>query len=235
MSRHALSGTLSPPDGALHPSGNLPRPGRTRQFLALCLLTAVSLQPAFSQTGTEVKEAERQGLELERTIAEFMYSRFEPSDLRYKKVYQTGREIYSLEIYQGMYADIYHNFGFTAEIRRYAKKGHATLTQESTQLLLVPVGIGVRYVLNIDHFVPWIEVGADYVSYTETSDLRSTSGSTLGYHLQAGFYLETPGLESLKIKISIRHSKAPTEENGIRIDLGGVEYGIGLALGINLF
>lgn len=219
----------------LERSRNLALLGRAGHSLALCLMIAVLHQTAFAQTGAAPEETKPQQLELEQTIVELAYGRHELSDPRYKKVYQAGREIYSLEAYQGLYSDIYHNFGFTVGIRRFVKKGQATLTLESTQLLLVPGGLGFRYVLNLNHFVPWIEVGADYVYYRETSDLRSTSGSTLGYHLQAGFYLEIPGLELLKLKIYARHSRASAEENGISVNLGGLEYGIGLALGINLF
>jgi len=166
---------------------------------------------------------------------EFSYGRYEIGDPRYKSVYETGREIYGIELYQHLVSLSAHSFGLTAGIRRFVKKGKSTLMAEGTQLTLTPLNFGLRYVLRAKAFVPWMELGLGRVRYEEISELRSTEGSAFALHLQAGCFFEMPGWKPLKLKIYVRHTQATAREASIEVGLGGWEYGIGIALGFDLF
>ena len=83
--------------------------------------------------------------------------------------------------------------------------------------------------------IPFAEVGWDYFPYREESPVYTTSGSALGFHLQAGVFIPLKVLKSLKVKLYLRYSRVKTEENDLEVNLGGIEYGMGLVYGLNLF
>lgn len=172
---------------------------------------------------------------LKKLMLELSYGRYKISDARYEEVYQKGREIYTSEIVRLLFTQNHHHFGLAAGIKSFTKKGHATVTQEPSKLTLIPIFLGLRYLLKVYNFIPWIEIGADYYLYKEKSDIKATSGSTFGYHVQGGFYLQIPKIDFIKLKIYAKHTKAKTKENNIEIDLGGFEYSLGLAFCFNLF
>jgi len=172
---------------------------------------------------------------LKKLMLELSYGRYKISDARYEEVYQKGREIYTSEIVRILFTQNHHHFGLAAGIKSFTKKGHATVTQETSKLTIIPIFLGLRYLLKVYNFIPWIEIGADYYLYKEKSDIKTTSGSTFGYHVQGGLYLQIPRMKFLKLKIYAKHTKAKTKENNIEVDLGGFEYSLGLAFCFNLF
>lgn len=172
---------------------------------------------------------------LENTIVGFSYGRYELSDPRYKRIYETGREIYSLEGFRLLRSRNRHHFGLAAGIKRFNKRGHSTITHEDTLLTLSPIYLGIRYLLKVNNLIPWVELGLDRYTYTESADIKTTKGSAIGYHIQGGFYLEIPKFEFIKLTIYAKHTHAMAKEEKIEVNLGGFEYSIGLAFGFNLF
>jgi len=172
---------------------------------------------------------------LEKNHIEFGYGHYDIGDIRYKKVYSRGREVFSLELSRLVLTNKHHHIGMSIGIRSFTAKGYATFTGESSSLSINPLTLGFRYFLSLNSFIPWLEIGMDYYSYREKSEIYTTNGSVFGYHLQGGLYIRIPYIKNLKAKISIKHTKALTEKNNIKVNLGGFEYSLGLAFGFNLF
>ena len=172
---------------------------------------------------------------LEKTMIELGYGRYEISDPRYKEVYRAGREIYTLEVLQLLKALNHHHLGLSLGVKHFTKKGNTSVTQENTQLTLIPVSLGARYLLKIKQFLPWIELGMDYYNYKESAATRATEGWAFGYHVAGGCYIEMPKVKFIKLKIFAKHTKAMAKEDEIQVNLGGFEYSIGLAFGFNLY
>ena len=83
----------------------------------------------------------------ETTFVEFFYGRYTIKDERYKKVYEEGREIYSLGLVHILRESKPHFLGLAAGIKTYTKKGQSTLTKENTELSIHPLYLGFRYLL----------------------------------------------------------------------------------------
>lgn len=183
----------------------------------------------------EKEEKKKERAILENTFIELGYGRYDVSDTRYKEVYQRGDKIYTLEIHHLLQAQNLHHFGISIALKRFVKKGQSTVTQEKTQLFLMPIVLGFKYLFKAGNFIPWIEIGMDLYKYKESSNIKTTSSSTFGYHIQGGLYFQIPKIEFIKLKIYAKHTKATTKENNIEVNLGGLEYGLGLAFSLKLF
>ena len=76
----------------------------------------------------------------------------------------------------------------------------------------------------------------DYYSYKETLPagfiVPSVGGYDLGFHVQGGVYFRlTPGFLA---KLLVKYNVAKTTENGIDVNLGGMEYALGMIYRFNL-
>jgi len=172
---------------------------------------------------------------LEKTMIELAYGRYKISDPRYKEVYKKGKEIYTLEVLQFLQALNKHHLGLSFGVKHFTKKGKTSLTQESTQLTLIPVSLGARYLLKIKQFLPWLEIGMDYYNYKESAAIKSIEGWAFGYHVAGGCYFEIPKVKFIKLKFYVKHTKAMAKEDEIQVNLGGLEYSVGLAFGFNFY
>jgi hypothetical protein len=193
--------------------------------LLICLLLETPLWPAQSNKKDN----------LEKTSIGFGYGTYQVSDPRYKEVYDGGEGIYTLEILQLFHAQNPHHFGLSLGYKHFSTEGKTTITQEKTKLSLVPIALGLRYLIKISSFLPWIELGTDYYHYKEGAALRSTQGSAFGYHIAGGFYLEIPRVNFVKLLIYVKHTKCIATEDEIKVNLGGLEWGVGLVFGFDLF
>lgn len=169
--------------------------------------------------------------ELKKNSIEIGYGRFTIGDPRYKDVFKTGREIYSIEYSRILFTNSRNNLGAMGGIRYFRKTGVATFTQEKTYLTLLPVALGGRYILDFGYLLPWIDLGVDILVYRESSPIKKTFGFTIGPFVQAGLSVRIPYFEAFKIRASVRHSYVKARSEGISVNLGGFEYSIGLAYG----
>jgi hypothetical protein len=124
------------------------------------------------------------------------------------------------------------NFGFTLDIRVFSKTGVTTFTEEEIKLSLIPISLAVFYTRDYGIFNPFISLGADYFSfkeeYPETFAISEISDSTIGYHIQLGTYVKV--IDSLAFKVYFKFRNArKTLDGDVEVNLGGNEYGIGLA------
>lgn len=169
--------------------------------------------------------------ELKKNSIEIGYGRFTIGDSRYKEVFKTGREIYSLEYYRILASKRGNNLGILGGVRYFRKTGTATFTGEKTWLTLLPISLGGRYILDLGYALPWFDLGLDILVFRESSSIKKTLGFTIGPFVQAGLSVRIPYFEALKLKASVRHSYAKARPWGISVNLGGFEYSIGLAYG----
>jgi len=154
------------------------------------------------------------------------------ADARFEEIFSKGSGIITLAVHPLLKSWGLHSLGVAAGIKRFTQDGESTVTQQDIRLTLVSLFLGTEYTLNLEPFSAGIEMGADFGFYKERSPLMTTQGSTAGYHIQGNLMVRMPLLPSLKIKLYVRHSKLPAQE-AIRVNLGGLEYGVGLLLNLN--
>jgi len=123
-------------------------------------------------------------------------------------------------------------FGFST----LSKKGKTTYFAEDITLSITNFSLALRYIGQFGRFAPFAGGGIDYFvykeSYPETYPVSSVGGSDLGFHLQAGTYIDI--ISGLAAKLHIKYNFSKTESYGSTINLGGIQYGIGLAFRFNL-
>lgn len=181
----------------------------TLVVLAIPVLFAAHLQA----------QAQRQG-----TFELFLgsYSIQEP---RFKEVYEKGGGIQGILLS----SSLLYNFDFYTEIKAFYKVGKLTYTQEETKFLLVPVSLGVRFVFPSQIVLPYIGVGGDVYFYYENNPIGTVLNMAKGYHILGGAYLQLGKNFPILLNAKLKYTVAKAKENNLNIELGGLEYGIGLA------
>ena len=157
---------------------------------------------------------------------EFYYGRYDIKDTRFTDVYQKGGAIQGLLLSSALA----YGFDFYAEIKAFYKTGTLTFTEEKTTFLLLPLALGVRYVLPGNLLRPYAGGGMDFYFYYENSPIATTLNITTGYHLTAGLYLQFGKDSPLRLTGKVTYTRVKATEEGITIELGGLEYGAGIAI-----
>jgi len=151
----------------------------------------------------------------------------------YQQIYGGGGAIFGLDLSYVFLTRKNLQACLSLEARSYSKTGASTFTQEETRLSLQPISLAGECLIQKKSVVPFFGLGLDFYHYAEKSDIHEASGSTLGYHIQAGLYYQIPKLNYLKIKVFIKLTRAVARENEVEVNLGGGEYGLNLTYSFN--
>lgn len=184
----------------------------------LVLLYVLSL-PAFSLDFSFREKPIRQG------SVEFFFGSYNMNEPRFDAVYPGGGVIAGL----GLSSALVSNVNFYLEIKAYTRTGTLTFTKEKTELTLVPISLGVRYIFPFGLFNPYAGGGADFYFYYEDNPIGTVLNYANGYHLLAGTYIQPLGKVPILINLKLKYTTARAEENNIKIQLGGLEYAASLA------
>lgn len=129
-----------------------------------------------------------------------------------------------------------NNFDIWTAVSHYRKSGKTSYYEEDIRFSHTMFSIAVRYLRKIDIFTPFAGFGMDYISYKEifpeSFAFPSVGGSKMGYHLQTGIYIHM--IPALSGKLMVKYNSAKTVDNNLELNLGGMEYGIGLIFHFNL-
>ena len=187
-----------------------------RKTTALLVLTALATMtcPGFGAS------TERQG-----TVEVFLgnYNMREPL---FKTVYQQGGSLQGLILSSALV----FNVDFYLELKALYKTGQLTYSKEKTTLLLVPVSLGLRYVLPLGFLQPYAGGGLDFFLFYESNPIGSLFNYVQGYHFLGGFYLRFAKSFPILLNFRIKTTQALAEVNNRKVELGGLEYGGGLVL-----
>jgi hypothetical protein len=172
---------------------------------------------------------------LKKTILSVIGGMYSVSDELFKEIYGSSGMVFGAELNQVVLSNENHNFAFMLGFRSFSKTGALTQTQEETKFSLTPFSLGVRYLYNLKQIALFIGGGVDFMSYKEENVIEDVSGSTTGFHAMGGFFFKFPGIDALHIMAYAKYTNATATENEIEVSLGGIEAGLGLSLGFNLF
>ena len=161
------------------------------------------------------------------------YSAFQ--DTAFKEAYGEGGVFFKGE-FSFYLPGTTNNLDIWTGVSYFQKDGQLTFTKESIQLQMTTFSLAVRYLKSFDRFTPFGGIGIDYIVYKEILPedfmVASTGGSHLGFHVQAGVYYDV--LPALSFKAQLRYIWSKTTENDIEVNLGGIEYGLGIIYRFNL-
>jgi hypothetical protein len=197
----------------------------TRQILPILLIATLALPGALRSQGQTAPPTKFVGL----TLASYHLA-----DEVFKEVYGGAGAIFGLTASWKFFGA--KNLGLSAvfDLRRFGRTGASTISQVETRLKLTPASLGVEGSLERGIVILWMAAGYDLYFYREESELQNTSGSTGGFHIAGGLALQPLPSLPLRLKLILRWTKARTTENGIPVELGGPEYGLGVLYGFKL-
>ncbi len=161
------------------------------------------------------------------------YSAFQ--DSVFKETYGEGGVFFKIEYSFILPIDV-KSIDIWTSFNYFKKTGETTFTKEDLELRITTFSLAVRYLKKMSKFTPFAGAGIDYIVYKEMLPeeftVGSVSGSDTGFHIQGGTYFDI--LPSLSLKAHIKYVWSKTTKGEITVNLGGIEYGLGLVFRFNL-
>ncbi|MEW5900638.1 MAG: hypothetical protein AB1715_04155 [Acidobacteriota bacterium] len=181
------------------------------------LLAALSLTGALGFTAPD--RPIRQG------SLEFTIGSYKMNEPRFDAVYPSGGLMAGLTLSSALVSDV----NFYLEIKYYAREGALTFSKEKTTLYLIPIDLGVRYIFPLGLINPYAGFGADFYFYYEDNPIGTVLNYANGYHLMGGAYLRFSRSVPVMLNLKLKYTLAEAEEKAVKLQLGGLEYAVGLA------
>jgi len=179
----------------------------------------------FFFTGTLLAQAEKE----KKWTAGVLSGLFFLQDEIFQEVYGKSTLFLGAEITFPL-SKLIRNMEGVFHFKYVTDKGETSFTKEEIKLQLFNLSLSLRYIMNLNKFKLFLGPGVDYIfygeKYPETFPRDSMNGSVLGFHILGGSYYSFSS--SFAAKIYFKHDIAETTEEGIRVNLGGTEWGIGL-------
>jgi hypothetical protein len=158
---------------------------------------------------------------------EFFLGPYTVTDTLFKAVYPQGSNtIRGILLSSSIAAGI----DFYAQIKAFSKTGALTYTQEATNFLMIPLSLGLRYELPTNYLIPYLGGGADFYFYYESNPIGTTLNVATGTHVLGGIYIEFGKSFPLRLNGMLKYTWVKATESGQTIQLGGFEYGGGIAI-----
>jgi hypothetical protein len=157
---------------------------------------------------------------------ELVYGRFTPRDAKFKKVYHKGGGIQGLALSGNLVA----NVNLYLEVKSFYRTGELTVSKAKTKFLLLPLSVGVRYIYPTRWFLPYAGIGTDFFFYYEDNPIGTVANYAPGYHILGGTYIRASESFPFWLNLKLKYTKAQATYQDRTLELGGVEYAVGLAL-----
>ena len=207
-------------------------------LLFLVVLTFCYIAFSGSEAWAQTKESDSREDEHifldNNTMVGFAIGNYRVASERYRQIFGNSRAITGVEASHIFSLGDRSLLGLSLEVRGFSKSGQSTETGIHTHFSMTPITLTGKYMLEKGDFNPYLGAGADYILYKETSSMGDSSGGTVGFHVEAGVYYQPPLFDFIKIRAVFRYSRAVTDVNDIKVNLGGLEFGIGILYGFRV-
>jgi hypothetical protein len=155
---------------------------------------------------------------------EVLFGSYDMNEARFEAVYPSGGLMSGLALSSAIVSDV----NFYLEVKYYARQGELSFSKEKTDFYMVPISLGLRYIFPLGLFNPYFGAGVDFYFYYEDNPIGTTLNYANGYHVAGGTYLRFLKTVPLMLNLKVKYTWARAEQEGIRVQLGGLEYGAGL-------
>ncbi|MGB8953145.1 MAG: hypothetical protein WCC06_10850 [Candidatus Aminicenantales bacterium] len=157
---------------------------------------------------------------------ELFLGNYDIQESRFKAVYQKGGPIRGV-IFS---STLLLGFDFYTEIKVFSKVGELTYTKEESRFYFVPISLGLRYILPSQYIRPYLGGGGDFCVYYETNVIGTIFNFTGGYHILGGVYFQFGEKIPILLNVRVKYTQVKARENNRILELGGVDYGGGVAI-----
>ena len=146
---------------------------------------------------------------------------FVPSEQSFKNIYGEGMAFGAeVNIKVWKFVDLWLVGNY------YSKGGQLPFTKDSTDMTLIPIGIGLKLRIKRGALNPYIGFGPVLYIYEEKNPIGEAKGTAGGFIGQAGCYFRVIG--RFLVDVSVNYSYCTAEPQRIKAQLGGIQAGIGL-------
>ncbi|MCK4645766.1 MAG: hypothetical protein KAU46_05910 [Candidatus Aminicenantes bacterium] len=154
-------------------------------------------------------------------VFELKGSYFHPSEEAFMDIYGEGM-MYGAEVSIG----VWKNLKLWVEGSYFSKKGKLTFTKEKTNLRIIPIGGGVKYVLSVGRIRFYSGIGINYYLFKETSPIGEVRKGEYGILGKLGSYVKVNG--RVMVNLYVDYSYCEMQPAEFRINIGGIKAGIGI-------
>ncbi len=145
---------------------------------------------------------------------------------KYEEVYGENNISFSADI--GL--KIYRSLELFLHTDYFKADGELTFSKENTTLKIIPVELGIRFILGNNIIRPYVGAGMGYYIYKEENYIGTIDKNKIGFLAEGGirFFVIKPLFIDLKLKYISLNVKNDENSN---IQLGGISYmgGIGIS------
>lgn len=201
--------------------------------LIVCFILIPGNEAWAQKTESETREDEPISLDT-NTMVGLTIGNYRVASDRYKQIFGPSRAIIGMEASHVFSLGDRSLLGLSLEVRGFSKSGQSTETGILANFSMTPITLTGKYMLEKGDFHPYLGTGLDYILYKETSSMGDSSGGRTGFHVEAGVYYQPPLFDFIKIRAVLRYSRAVAEVNDIKVNLGGLEFGIGILYGFRV-
>jgi hypothetical protein len=180
----------------------------------LILLTGGTLFTGFSHASDE------QG------TFELLLGNYDIKDAHFKTIYKEGGRIRGI----GLSAFLPYNFNLYFELKEFHRQGELSYSLEKTKFVLVPLSLGIRYVVPLKFFHPYAGAGLDFYFYYEDNPIGTAINYARGSHFLAGTYFQFAESVPVWLNLKLKFTRVAEKLETRTLELGGFEYGMGLVV-----
>jgi opacity protein-like surface antigen len=197
--------------------------------VTLCLLTAFLILGSAIAASAQAAADEDQP----RFRAGFFWEGFQINDKNLTNFY--GHFQKNLPGFEASVHTAY-NIDVWAAYRAYTDEARTTYYNLVDKFRLKMTSLGAIYRLSTGLLEPFVGAGLEFYSFSEKieeeTDLQGFSGSAVGFHVQAGTYINITKFLAAKFYARLNDVTKtlanPTPDDSLRLDLGGKEFGFSL-------
>jgi opacity protein-like surface antigen len=197
--------------------------------VTLCLLTAFLIFGSAMAASAQAADEEIQP----RFRVGFFWEGYQLNDKNLTSFY--GRVQKNLPGFEASVHTLY-NIDVWAAYRAYTDEARTTYYGLVDKFRLDMFSLGAIYRLSTGLIEPFIGAGFELYSYSEKiegeTDLQGTSGGAVGFHVQAGTYINITKFLAAKVYVRLNDATKtlanPLPDDSMRLDLGSKEFGFSL-------
>jgi hypothetical protein len=146
---------------------------------------------------------------------------FYPSEQSFQNIYGSGLALggeLNFKVWKPIYLWLFGSY--------YNKSGNLPITQEKTEMMLIPVGGGIKLKFQTGIVSPYIGLGPVVYFYEENNPIGVAKGKQAGFIGQAGLSLKI--ISRLFFDFSVSYSYCKAKPQNINADIGGIHAGLGI-------
>lgn len=184
-------------------------------------LILISILLFFSVSGLLCEEDKQQIHKVRNNYIRVGANYFSPSEKSFKDMYGEGITFggeVNIKLWRFIDLWLVGNY--------YSKEGELPFTKESTKMTLIPLGVGVKLMIQRDVINPYIGIGPVVYIYEEKNPIGKADGTGIGIIGEIGCYFRIAG--GFLVDASVNYSYCEVKPQKIKADLGGIQAGIGL-------